>query len=128
MKLAWNAIVKNEAAIIERCVTSLLPHVDCAIVVDTGSTDGTPDLIRQMFDKVGKPVAIHEAPFINFEQARNKALVAARGSPFDWDYLLLADADMEFRVNQQPWFFPNGGLAYDMRQVGGAWATTIAGL
>jgi tetratricopeptide (TPR) repeat protein len=73
-----------------------------------------------MFDKVGKPVAIHEAPFINFEQARNKALVAARGSPFDWDYLLLADADMEFRVNQQPWFFPNGGLAYDMRQVGGA--------
>ena len=45
MKLVWNAIVKNEAAIIERCVNSLLPHIDGAVVVDTGSTDGTPDLL-----------------------------------------------------------------------------------
>ena len=48
-KLAWNAIVKNEAAVIERCVKSLLPHIDCAIVVDTGSTDGTPDIIQSLF-------------------------------------------------------------------------------
>jgi hypothetical protein len=34
MKLAWNAIVRDEAAILPRCVASLLPHIDCAVVVD----------------------------------------------------------------------------------------------
>jgi glycosyltransferase involved in cell wall biosynthesis len=120
MKLAWNAIVKDEAAVIERCVSSLLPHIDCAVVVDTGSTDGTPDLLERLFDQAGKSLEIHRASFVNFETSRNLALLYARTSDLDWDYLLLADADMEFRVKQQPWFYPNGGLAYDMRQVGGA--------
>jgi glycosyltransferase involved in cell wall biosynthesis len=120
MRIAWNAIVKNELAVIERCVESLLPHIDCAIVVDTGSTDGTQQFLMQKFEMANKPLAIYQKGFVNFEQARNEALRAARESTLDWDYLLLVDADMELRVKQQPWFFPNGGLAYDMRQVGGA--------
>jgi glycosyltransferase involved in cell wall biosynthesis len=121
MKLVWNAIVKNEAAIIERCVNSLLPHVDGAVIVDTGSTDGTPDKIMELFVAAGKPVEFHYASFVNFEQARNEALKRARESQnVPWDYLLLADADMEFRVHRPDWF--NGGkeLAYDLRQRGGS--------
>jgi glycosyltransferase involved in cell wall biosynthesis len=120
MKLCWNGIVRNEAAIIERCVSSLLPYVDCGIVVDTGSTDGTPKLIQQMFNRAGKSIEIHYADFIDFEKARNGALAVARSSPLDWDYLLLADADMELRVRDPHWINGHTGLSYDMRQVGGA--------
>ena len=120
MKLAWSAIVKNEAAILERCVNSLLPHIDCAVVVDTGSTDGTPSLLQALFQTAGKPLEIHPASFDNFEQARNEALKRARLSQLDWDYLLLADADMEFKVKQQPWLNGEKGLSYDIRQRAGS--------
>ena len=94
-KLAWHAIVRNEAAVLPRCIASLMPHVDCAVVVDTGSTDKTPELIREMFAAAGKPVEIHSAPFVNFAQARNDALAIARASPLAFEWLLLSDADME---------------------------------
>lgn len=121
MKLAWNAIVKNEEARIERCLNSLLPHVDYGIVVDTGSTDTTVGKIVRLFAEADKPVEIYHAPFENFSQARNVALQRARESSLAWDYLLLVDADMELRVRDPGWTKKlNGGSAYDMRQVGGA--------
>ena len=119
MKIAWNAILKNEVAILERCVNSLLPHIDYGIVVDTGSTDGTQQFLVQKFEMADKPLAIYQKEFVNFEQARNTALKAARESEFDWDYLLLADADMEFKVKREPWLNGEQGLSYDMRQISG---------
>ena len=120
MRLCWNAIVKNESARIERCVKSLLPFVDCAVIVDTGSTDNTCSLILDKFEKAGKPVEIHTAPFVDFSQARNEALRRARESKIHWDYLLLADADMELVVKQSDcWPNGQGGLAYDMEQKAG---------
>lgn len=120
MKIAWNAIVKNEAAILDRCISSLLPHIDYGIVVDTGSTDNTPELLKQAFARANKPLEITSTPFENFSQARNVALQAARNSQLAWDYLLLCDADMELRVEHPGWTKKlNGGPAYDMRQVGG---------
>lgn len=120
MKLIWNAIVKNESAVIERCVKSLLPHINGAVIVDTGSTDGTPQLIQQLFDAADLPVEITRAPFKNFEQARNEALRCARISRMEWDYLLLADADMELRVDKKSWLNGEKGLSYDVRQTAGA--------
>ncbi|HEX6825935.1 MAG TPA: glycosyltransferase, partial [Nitrospiraceae bacterium] len=120
MRVIWNGIVRNEAARIQRCVNSLLPHVDGAVIVDTGSTDGTQDLIRRAFEAAGKPVEIHAVPFENFGQARNAALQAARNSSLGWDYLLLADADMEFIVDDPSWTKKlNGGPSYDVKQVAG---------
>lgn len=117
MRLAWNGIVRNESNVIERCVRSLLPHVDSGIVVDTGSTDGTPEKILRLFRAAGKSIEIQYSTFVNFEQARNEALRAARASELAWDYLLLVDADMELVV-QRPLQL-NGGLAYDMLQQAG---------
>jgi glycosyltransferase involved in cell wall biosynthesis len=117
MKLAWNAILRNEEARIERCVKSLLPYIDYAIVVDTGSEDRTPEKLSRLFAVARKPFEIYYAPFENFSQARNEALRKARASAFDWDYLIFADADMEFKVERPDWF--NGGRdpSYDLRQV-----------
>jgi glycosyltransferase involved in cell wall biosynthesis len=119
VKLVWNAILKNEAKVIERCVRSLLPHIDGAIVVDTGSTDGTPARLRELFNVAGKPLEISPALFVNFEQARNEALRCARISRMEWDYLLLADADMELKVLKDNWINGAQGLAYDLKQTAG---------
>ncbi len=40
-------IVKNEATVIRRCMESVRPIIDYWIIVDTGSTDGTQDVIRE---------------------------------------------------------------------------------
>lgn len=118
-RLVWNAIVKNEAARIERCIDSLLPYIVGAVIVDTGSTDDTCVFIERRFAKAGKFVEIHHADFEDFSQARNCALQAARQCVHPFDYLLLVDADMELRVDV-PWVFDNlDGPGYDLEQRNG---------
>lgn len=119
-KLIWNAILKNERAIIDRCVNSLLPHIDGAVLVDTGSTDGTPERIKKLFADALLPVEIYEVPFENFSQARNEALRWARESSLPWEYALLSDADMELKVHKPNWLNGHEGLSYDLKQTAGA--------
>lgn len=92
-KICLNMIVRNEAAIIERCLDAALPFVDTWVIADTGSTDDTVERIERFFAAAGKPGKIVRFPFQNFAQARNAALAAARELP-GWDYALLLDADM----------------------------------
>ena len=119
-KVVWNAIVKNEAAIIDRCVNSLILHIDGAIIVDTGSTDDTVARLRDHFARALLPLEIRTAPFENFSQARNEALWVARNSQIPWDYLLLADADMELKVHRPDWLNGAEGLSYDLKQTAGS--------
>jgi glycosyltransferase involved in cell wall biosynthesis len=120
VKLGWNCILRNEAAIISRCLDSIIPHVDYGIVVDTGSTDSTVAMVRAAFEKASKPLELGAAEFVNFSDARNLALLAARASHLPWDYLVLSDADMALVVDDPDWKRQlNGGLAYDVRQVAG---------
>ena len=44
-----NMIVKNESAIIERCLNAVYPFIDEYCIVDTGSTDDTIDKIENFF-------------------------------------------------------------------------------
>jgi glycosyltransferase involved in cell wall biosynthesis len=118
-RLVWNSIVKNESRIIGRALASLLPHIDGAVVADTGSTDDTVELIRRAFAAAGKPVELHTIPFTDFSQARNEALRLARASKLPFDYILLSDADMELRVHDPCWSAALAGQSYDMRQTGG---------
>ena len=46
-------IVKNESHIIKECLESMLPYIDRYDITDTGSTDGTPELIKEFFDEYG---------------------------------------------------------------------------
>ena len=71
------------------------------MIGDTGSTDGTQELIRAFFAERNIPGELHEFPFEDFGQARNEALDRARAAALDYDYLLLIDADMEFAVRDR---------------------------
>jgi hypothetical protein len=88
MTVAACLIVKNEAAVIARCLDSLRGLVVAAVVVDTGSTDGTPDVVRGL--DLPFPVHVHQRPWVNFAHNRTELLRLA--APVA-DYLLLLDAD-----------------------------------
>ncbi len=97
-RLCLNMIVRNEMANLPRCLAALADHVACWVIGDTGSTDGTQDFIRAFFAERKLPGELHSFPFVDFEQARNKALDHAYASALPYDYLLFADADMELVV------------------------------
>lgn len=119
-KLCLNMIVRNEAARILRALASVADHISCYAILDTGSIDGTPDAIKNYFDLRGIPGEVHIGRFKNFEQARNDALKIARKSKFDYDYLLLMDADMEMVVENKDFRDQlAGALSYDAIQKAG---------
>jgi glycosyltransferase involved in cell wall biosynthesis len=92
-RVCLTMIVKNESAVIERCLAAALPHIDAWAITDTGSTDDTVDRVERFFAARGVPGALARAPFRDFAQARNASLDHARAVG-DWDYALLVDADM----------------------------------
>jgi len=65
-------IVKNEAHGIRDTLESFKPFIDRWTILDTGSTDGTQDVIRQVID--GITGSLHEEPFVDFATSRNRAL------------------------------------------------------
>lgn len=65
-------IVRNEAKRIAEVLASYRPFVDRYTILDTGSTDGTQDLIRDALS--GIPGNVLEEPFVDFATSRNRAL------------------------------------------------------
>ena len=89
MSICLVMIVKNESAIIARCLESLKNIINCYSICDTGSTDGTQEIIRRTLN--GIPGDLHEVPWVNFGHNRTIGMQLARGKA---DYHLLIDADM----------------------------------
>lgn len=88
-------IVKNEAKVIRRCLKSVKPWIDYWIIVDTGSVDGTQDLVCKTME--GTPGELHEKPWKDFATNRNESLELARGKA---DYVLVMDADDWLEVDE----------------------------
>ncbi len=76
-------IVKNEEAVLDRCLSSIADLMDEIIIVDTGSTDGTKEIAGRYTDR------IYDFPWQNdFSAARNFSFSKAT-----MDYIYTADAD-----------------------------------
>lgn len=83
-----NMIVKDEAHVIERCLSHVKPMIDHWVIVDTGSSDGTQEIIRRAMADL--PGELHERPWKNFGSNRSEAIALAEGKA---DYVLTIDAD-----------------------------------
>ncbi len=88
-------IVKNESKVIRRSLASAKPLIDYWVIVDTGSTDGTQEIIQEFMKDI--PGELYQSPWFNFEYNRNEALHYAQGKA---DYLLFIDADEEFILDE----------------------------
>jgi glycosyltransferase involved in cell wall biosynthesis len=86
-------IVRDEVAELERCLDSCRAHIDRWVICDTGSTDGTQELIRR--ELAGIPGELHERPWVDFGHNRSELMRLARGRG---EYLLLLDADWTIEV------------------------------
>jgi glycosyltransferase involved in cell wall biosynthesis len=78
-------IVKNEENQIESCLKSIRPHVTEICVIDTGSTDSTPEIVKKYADK------FETFTDCNDDQGRIKSFSMARQKSFD--------------LATQPWLF-----------------------
>jgi hypothetical protein len=77
-KLALNFICKDESPVIEKMLESAKGIVDLIVVNDTGSTDGTQQIIKNFGEKYGIPTYVFERPFDDFENSRNHAMQKLR--------------------------------------------------
>ncbi len=90
MKISACVIVKNEEKNIARCINSYIDIVDEIIVVDTGSTDRTVEIAKDLGAKVFYFEWIND-----FAKAKNYALSKATG-----DWIIFLDADEYFDVKK----------------------------
>src|SRR5688500_5668448 len=88
--ICLSAIVRNEAHVVEQMLESVAHLVDAWVVVDTGSTDATVDVIRAWFAARGIPGHLHHRPWQDFATNRTEALRLCAGVA---DYALVMDAD-----------------------------------
>lgn len=88
--ICLNMIVRNEAHVVREVLDSVAPFIDCWVIVDTGSDDGTQEAIRAHMATLGIPGELHERPWRNFGHNRSEALDLARGHA---DYIWVMDAD-----------------------------------
>lgn len=88
--LTLSMIVKDEEATIARTLRSVKPFIDRWVIVDTGSTDATREII--LAEMAGIPGELHDKPFVDFSTTRNEALDLAGTAT---EFILWLDADDE---------------------------------
>src|ERR1035437_6040364 len=93
ISICLNMIVRDEAAVIERCLVSVRPFIDYWVIVDTGSVDDTAQRIETAL--AGIPGGLDRRPWKKFVHNRTEALNLAKDHG---DYLLFIDADESLRA------------------------------
>jgi Glycosyl transferase family 2 len=88
--ICLSMIVRNEVHIVREVLDGVAPFITSWVIVDTGSDDGTQDMIRSYMADLGIRGDLHERPWRNFGHNRSEALALAQGHG---DYIWMIDAD-----------------------------------
>lgn len=96
--LALVMIVKDESHIIQKTLQNIIDHIDIDswYISDTGSTDGTQEIIINFFKEKNIPGQLFNDKWINFGVNRSISISNAFNKS---DYILLFDADDYFVGN-----------------------------
>lgn len=100
-------IMKNESAILQRCLDSLLPIIDYVVVTDTGSTDSSIEIVEKyLLDHPKLDGKVYQDPWKNFGYNRTQSVLNAQS----WmkengigdrknNYILTIDCDMKLQID-----------------------------
>lgn len=83
-------IVRDEAHVVTELLDVVAPYITSWVIVDTGSQDGTQQVIRDHMARLGIAGHLYERPWRNFAHNRTEALILAQGYA---DYIWVIDAD-----------------------------------
>ena len=114
-------IVKDEMRCIDRCLKTIVPHLDEVVIVDTGSTDGTLEQLHVWKEAYPSKVKVFEIPWSgHFADMRNKAHALVES-----DFILIIDADEWIpapnRAGRYPWRPIRRALAQEGHRIDGAY-------
>ena len=90
-------IVKNSGDILRKCLKTNKKYIDYWTIVDTGSTDNTPDIIREELNDI--PGQLHFSDFTDFAETRNKAFDLAKKH---CKYMIVLDDSYELSKDIRP--------------------------
>lgn len=79
---------KDERRNIRPCIESVRAIADELLVADSGSTDGTLQIVREMFDDIGGDCRLIEREYVNSADFKNWAIPQAKH-----EWVLVVDAD-----------------------------------
>ncbi len=83
-------IVKDESHIITEALQSIVDFIDTYVISDTGSTDGTQEIIKKFFEDKGIPGCIFQDEWSDFGTNRSLVLEHAQNK---MQYAWMVDAD-----------------------------------
>lgn len=83
-------IVKDESHIIKECLNSVYKYIDYWVISDTGSTDGTQEIIKKFFEEKNIPGELHQDEWKGFGYNRTLVFDKCKGKA---DYAFVIDAD-----------------------------------
>src|SRR5262245_20623085 len=94
MKISAAIITKNEEKSLPKCIASIRDVVDEVIVVDSGSTDNTLKVARELAD------VVEHRDFDDFSSQRNYAASNAKNA---WIFMIDADEQLTDELKQRIW-------------------------
>lgn len=118
-----NMIVKNEAHIIKETLECMKKYINYWVIADTGSTDGTQDIIKEFFKEANIPGKLVQHEWVNFGHNRSLALKECKNKA---DYVWIIDADdiiigdFKFPENMTADAYSltyGNGFTYDRKQI-----------
>jgi len=100
-KIVMISMFKNESKVIRRMLESVYKHIDFYVFQDNGSTDGTPDIVKEFFADKNIPGFIYniEEGWVGFGWNRDHLLQTCIKTDHGCDWIMKMDCDEYLEVD-----------------------------
>lgn len=102
VKIVMIAMFKNEAPVLRRMLDSCVGYIDYWVIQDNGSTDGSPDIVREWAKENNIPGHLYEVEegWKGFGWNRDHLIQVCQGLDHGCDWILKMDCDEVLEVDE----------------------------